>query len=149
MPWNLSVELSSLTASSVFPSQKDTEISDSSINSANDKMEHYDGNKSMFAMTRMSDVPCGKTLEGNELKPINVYKFVTVAKSNGRSKITFLVSKPLFLFLNVYTNCYTSLMNHMLLNLLYFIYFNRHRILRVELIIVLSPNQITCCAQLL
>ena len=92
------VELYSLTASSVLPSQKVTQISDFSINSTNDTMEQYDGNKSMFAMARMSDVPCGKTLEGNELKPINVYKFVTVAKSNGRSKITFLVSKTLCLF---------------------------------------------------
>ena len=40
----------------------------------------------------ISDVPCGKNMEGRNSKPIYIKKFVKVSNVNGRSQITFVVS---------------------------------------------------------
>ena len=94
------VELYSLQVSSVVPSQRDTGIPGFSLNSTNDTMEKFDGNESTLDAPIRRDVPCGKTLDGNELKPIKVYKFVPVSKNNGRSEITLFVSKHYHSFSN-------------------------------------------------
>jgi hypothetical protein len=93
------VELYSVAASPVLLSQRDTQISGFNINSTNDNMEQSDRKESIFAMRRMSDLPCGISLEGNELKPVKVYKFVTVSKNNGRSEITLFVSRTAIILL--------------------------------------------------
>ena len=46
-----------------------------------------------FEQNKIYDLPCGKTLDGSDLEPIHVDKFVGLSEYKGRSIVTLVVSK--------------------------------------------------------